>query len=98
MEGPAWPTRASVGSERHTRSDPSDEPREPNLGSPKNSRRTAQTRSEHRRDQREQIHGTSPEAAIADMVELLGETPEEPGHDRRFHFSDFCSPEHLPAL
>src|SRR5947208_13021949 len=32
MEGPAWPTRASVDSERRTRADPSDEPREPDLG------------------------------------------------------------------
>ena len=30
MEGPAWPARASVGSERCTRSDPSDEPSESN--------------------------------------------------------------------
>jgi putative transposase len=35
MEGPAWPTRASVGSETRTRSDPSDEPSEPNLGAPR---------------------------------------------------------------
>src|SRR5882672_6353279 len=46
LEGPAWPTRASVGSERRTRSDPLDEPSEPNLGSPQDSRRTAQTRYE----------------------------------------------------
>src|SRR5437667_10075120 len=63
---PAWPTRASVGSETRTRSDPSDEPSEPNLGRPQDSRRTAHTRYEHRRDQREQVHGPSPEAAIAD--------------------------------
>lgn len=37
MEGPAWPARPSVGSERRTRSDPSDEPIEPNLGSPEDS-------------------------------------------------------------
>src|SRR5437762_2566897 len=51
MEGPAWPTRASVGSETRRRSDPSDEPSEPNLGRAQDSRRTAQTRYEHRRDQ-----------------------------------------------
>src|SRR2546425_9459651 len=74
MEGPAWPTRASVGSETRTRSDPSDEPSEPNLGRAQDSRRTAQTRYEHRRDQRAQVHGPSPEAAIADMADLLGES------------------------
>jgi transposase InsO family protein len=63
-------TRASVGSERRTRSDPSDEPSEPNLGRPQDSRRNAQTRYEHRRDQREQVHGPSPEAAIADLVSV----------------------------
>src|SRR5438876_3419658 len=44
LEGPAWPAGASVGSERRTRSDPSDEPSESNLGCPKNSWRAAQTR------------------------------------------------------
>src|SRR5207249_2082302 len=61
LEGPAWPTRASVDSERRTRADPSDEPREPDLGRPQDSRRAAQTRYEHRRDQREQVPGSSPE-------------------------------------
>src|SRR5213593_3454071 len=65
MGGPAWPTRASVGSETRRRSDPSDEPSEPNLGRAQDSRRTAQTRYEHWRDQREQVLGPSPEAAIA---------------------------------
>src|SRR2546426_6822575 len=69
MEGRAWPTRASVDSERRTRADPSDEPREPDLGRPQDSRRAAQTRYEHRRDQREQVPGSSPEAAIADRSE-----------------------------
>src|SRR5437660_5719818 len=59
-----------VGSERRTRSDPSDEPSEPNLGRPQDSRRTAQTRYKHRRDQREQVHGPSAEAAIADLADL----------------------------
>src|SRR6266704_2197364 len=79
MEGPAWPTRASVGSERRTRSDPSDEPSEPDLGRAQDSRRTAQTRHEHQRDQREQVLGPSPEAAIADLADLLGKSREEPG-------------------
>src|SRR5437867_3908278 len=35
LEGPGWPARASVGSERRTCSDPSDEPSEPNLGRPR---------------------------------------------------------------
>ncbi len=88
MEGPAWPAGASVGSERRTRSDPSDEPSEPNLGSPKDSRRTAQTRYEHRRDQREQVPGPSPEAAIADLADFLGESREEPGIGGLLHCSD----------
>src|SRR5258708_36697260 len=71
MEGPEWSTRASVGSERRTRSDPSDEPNEPNLGRPQDSRRTAQTRYEHRRDQREQVHGPSPKADNPDLSNLL---------------------------
>ena len=35
VEGPAWPMWASVGSERRTRSNPCDEPSEPNLGAPR---------------------------------------------------------------
>src|SRR2546428_13605280 len=85
MEGRAWPTRASVGSERRTRADPSDEPREPDPGRPQDSRRTAQTRYEHRRDQREQIHGASPESALAAMADLIGESREEPGIGRGPH-------------
>src|SRR6266581_2900820 len=92
MEGPAWPTRASVDSERRTRADPSDEPQEPDLGCPQDSRRTAQTRYKHRRDQREQIHGPSPEAAIADMADLLGESREEPGIAARPGEHDRCDP------
>src|SRR5437773_10487999 len=88
LEGPTWPARASVGSERRTRSDPSDEPSEPNLGSPKDSRRTAQTRYEHRRDLREQVPGPSPEAAIADLADFLGESREEPGIGGLLHCSD----------
>src|ERR1700716_2079233 len=98
MEGPAWPTRASVRSERRTRSDPSDEPSEPNLGRPKNSRRTAQTRYEHRRDQREQVHGSSPEAAIADLADLLGESREESGIGGLLHCSDSPLPSPLRIL
>src|SRR5713226_4204495 len=93
MEGPAWPARASVGPERFTRSDPSDEPSESNLGSPKDSRRTAQTRYEHRRDQREQVHGPSPETAIADLANLLGDSREEPGIGGLLH----CSHSPLPS-
>src|SRR5207245_417637 len=59
MEGPAWPTRASVGSERRTRADPSDEPREPDLGRPQDSRPAAQTRDEHRRAQRAHVPGSA---------------------------------------
>src|SRR6266704_1459887 len=66
--------RASVGSERCARSDPSDEPNEPNVGRAQDSRRATQARYEHRRDQREQVHGSSPEAAIADLADLLGES------------------------
>src|ERR1700682_4332923 len=95
MEGPAWSPRASVGSERRTRSDPSDEPSEPNLGCSQDSRRTAQTRYEHRRDQREQVHGPSPEAAIADLADLLGEPREEPGIGGLLHCSHCALPSAL---
>src|SRR5712671_2077327 len=98
MEGPAWPPWASVGSERHTRSDPCDEPSEPDLGRPQDSRRTAQTRYEHRRDQREQVLGPSPEAAIADMADLPGESREEPGIGRLLHCSDPALPGPLRIL
>src|SRR5258708_30304625 len=100
VEGPAWPTRASVGSERPTRSDPLDEPSEPNLGSPQDSRRTAQTRYEHRRDQREQVPGPSPEAAIADLADLLGESREAPGIGGLLHGSDspLPSPLRIPGV
>src|ERR1700693_1975322 len=98
MEGPVWPARASVGSERRTRSDPSDGPREPNLGRPQDSRRTAETRYEHRRDQREQIYGPSSEAAIADLADLLGESREEPGIGRLLHCSDSPLPSPLRIL
>src|SRR2546427_11803732 len=83
------------GSERHTRSDPSDEPSEPNLGRPQDSRRTAQTRYEHRRDQREQVHGPSAEAAIADLAEFLGESREESGIGGLLHRSDSPLPSPL---
>src|SRR4029077_2244007 len=86
MEGPAWPTRPSVGSERFTRSDPCDEPSQPNLGSPQDSRRTAQTRHEHRRDHGEQVLGPLPEATIADLADLLGESLEEPGVGGLLHW------------
>src|SRR2546422_11732516 len=98
LAGPAWPARASVGSERHTRSDPSDEPSEPNLGRAQDSRRTAQTRYEHRRDQREQVPGPSPEAAIADLADLLGESREEPGSGGLLHGSDSALPSPLRIL
>src|SRR5207247_7750709 len=98
MEGPAWPTRASVDSERRTRADPSDEPREPDLGRPQDSRRAAQTRYAHRRDQREQIHGPSPEAAIADLADLLGESRAEPDIGRLLHCSDCALPSPLRIL
>src|SRR6266550_5337674 len=98
LEGPAWPTRASVDSERRTRADPSDEPRGPDLGRPQDSRRTAQTRYEHRRDQREQIHGPSPKAAIADLADLLGESREELCIGRLLHCSDSPLPSPLRIL
>src|SRR5213595_2964988 len=98
LEGPAWPTRASVDSERRTRADPSDEPREPDLGRPQDSRRAAQTRYEHRRDQREQVPGSSPEAAIADVADLLGESREEPDIGRLLHCSDCALPSPLRIL
>src|SRR5436309_8931902 len=86
---------ASVGSKRRTRSDPCDEPSEPNLGGPQDSRRTAQTRYEHRRNQREQVHGASPEAAIPDVADFLGKSREEPGIGGLLHCSDSALPSPL---
>src|SRR5215470_4279808 len=85
MEGPTGPSGAARDLQRRTRSDPPDEPREPNLGSSKDPRRVAQTRYRHQRDLREQVHGPLPEAAITDVANLLGKSHEEPGIGGLFH-------------
>ena len=49
------------------------------MGSTEDSWRVAQTRRGHQRDQRQQVHGPFPEAAIANVANVLGKSPKESG-------------------
>src|SRR5262245_29825357 len=77
MEGATWPNWEACNNQRVTRFDPSDEPREPNMGSSKDSWGVAQTRRRYWRDQRQQVHGSRPEAAFADVARLFGESHKD---------------------
>jgi len=88
VEGPAWPTRATRRSQRRPRPDSQDEPGQPALGCSPHSRRTAQARYRHRGNQRRQVHGPAPEAAVPDVAHLPGESPQDHGVGRLLHRAD----------
>src|SRR5437879_6015586 len=74
VEGAARPTRTTAHFAPGPRSDPQDVPGESQLGCTPHPRRAAQTRHRNRGEQRQQIHGALPQAAVADLAHLSGES------------------------
>ena len=70
--------------------------REPTLGSSADSRRIAQAGHRHRRDQREQVPGAPPQAALPDLADLPRQPREDEGFRGRQHSG--AQPHHLRSL
>src|SRR5436853_951863 len=85
LESAARPTRTTGHFARGPRSDPQNVPGESRLGCTPHPRRAAQTRHRHRGEQRQQIHGALPQAAVADLAHLSGESCPAAGLHRLLH-------------
>ena len=72
----------------YPRPHPPHEQRKSGLGSAAHSRRVAEARHQHRRDQREQVSGPEPEAAVPDMADFPREPSEEPCVRRLLYRAD----------
>ena len=70
--------------------------REPTLGRSPDSRRIAQAGHRHRRDQREQVPGAPPQAALPDLADLPRQPREDEGFRGRQHSG--AQPHHLRSL
>ena len=70
----------------------------PTWGAPRIHGELLKLGTNNRRDQREQVPGPSPEAAIADLADLLGKSREEPGSGGLLHGSDSALPSPLRIL
>jgi transposase InsO family protein len=67
LEGAARPNRTAGDCPRGSRPDPPDVPEESRLGCTPHPRRAAQTLDRTLREQRQQIHGARPQAAVTDL-------------------------------
>src|SRR5215831_7180381 len=64
LEDSPWQARPPGGAETRSPVDPYAQPRKSTMGRSPHSRRTAQARHHHRRDQRHQVHGPAPPASV----------------------------------
>src|SRR5215470_3612021 len=79
LEDSPWQARPPGGAETRSPVDPYTQPRKSTMGRSPHSRRTAQARHHHRRDQRRQVHGPAPPASVTDLEDVLGQSPENDG-------------------
>jgi hypothetical protein len=77
LEGAPRPTRTTRHFAPGPRSDPQDVPGESRLGCTPYPRRAAQTGHRHRGEQRKQIHGALPQAAVSDLMRISGESAKQ---------------------
>ena len=79
LESSPQPARTPSHISGDTRTDPLHEPGESRLGRTAHSRRTAQARHRHRRDQRQQVPGAQPKATLTNLANVPGKPPPKPG-------------------
>src|SRR5262245_46739614 len=79
LQDSPWQARPPGGAETRSPGDPYAPPRKSTMGRSPHSRRTAQARHHHRRDQRHQVHGPAPPASATDLEDVLGQSPENDG-------------------
>jgi transposase InsO family protein len=88
LEGATWQARPADRAASGARADPDHEQRKPDMGRSAYSRRAFEARNRHRRDQREQIHGSAEKTALPDLEDLPCEPCEEHGFGRLLHGAD----------
>ena len=79
LEDSPWQARPPGGAQRGSPVDPYAQSRKSTLGSASHSRRTPEARHQHRRDQRQQVHGPAPQASVTDLENVPGQSPENDG-------------------
>src|SRR5215471_17309386 len=82
LEGPTREAGTAGRASRGARMDTEDEPRESTLGRSADSRRVAQARHRHGRDECEQVLGAPPQPALSNLANLPGEPREVHGFGR----------------
>src|SRR5215471_14438008 len=79
LEDSPWEARPPGGAPRGSPVDSYAQSRKSTLGSASHSRRTPEARHQHRRDQRQQVHGPAPQASVTDLEDVPGQSPENDG-------------------
>src|SRR5215469_13598942 len=79
LEDSPWEARPPGGAPRGSPVDPYAQSRKSTLGSASHSRGTPEARHQHRREQRQQVHGPAPQASVTDLEDVPGQSPENDG-------------------